>query len=239
MDKLVVIDVGGDIVARGSEPDLRSPLADSLTLAAALGTGIPTSVVVLGPGSDAELPETEVLGLLDNIGAETVGCVTPEDVWTLAPVLSWHPTEATALVAAGAGDVRGSVAMRRGRDPVPVTDRTQQVWAVSHPAFESFPLAQLLQGTTILSEAEEVMRTAAIDEIDFERRVAAEASSHRRRMPLPDVMLEMEAVGATHITGRRVSEILSVGQGDEVPSITAGGLWSRGDLMRLAESTKH
>ncbi|NYF97884.1 DUF1152 domain-containing protein [Janibacter cremeus] len=239
VDKIVLIDVGGDIVARGRESGLRSPLADSLTLAATLGTGIPTSVVVLGPGADAELPEGEVLELLKDIEAEVVGHVSSDDVRSLAPVLSWHPTEATALVAAGAGGMRGSVAMRRGRDPVPVTNRTPEVWVVSHPAFESFPLAQLLQGTTILSEAEEVMRTAAIDEIDFERRVAAEASSHRRRMPLPDVMFEMEAVGATHITGRRVSEILSLGQGDEVPSITAGGLWSRGDLMRLAESTKH
>ncbi|WP_376715237.1 DUF1152 domain-containing protein [Janibacter limosus] len=38
---LVVVDVGGDIVARGPEPGLRSPLADSLTLAAALGSGYP------------------------------------------------------------------------------------------------------------------------------------------------------------------------------------------------------
>lgn len=238
--KIVLIDVGGDVVARGPEQGLRSPLADSLTLAAALATGIPTSVVVLGPGSDAELPETEVLGLLEHIGAEAVGCVTPDDVRTLAPVLSWHPTEATALVAAGAGGVRGSVAMRRGRDPVPVTDRTPQVWAVPHPAFASFPLARLLQGTTSLAEAEDVIRAASVDEIDFERKVASETPLARPRMVVPDVISDMTAMGATHITSRRLSEALGRrvrAENSAGHDHRAGGLWSIEELNRLSGAT--
>lgn len=205
VDRLVVLDVGGDILARGSEPTLKSPLADSLTLAAALRTGIRTSVVVLGPGSDAELPEDEVLRLLEMLEGEMVGQVNSSDVKYLERVLSWHPTEATALVAAGARGVRGSVAMRRGREPVPVSDRTPEVWVVPHPAFGLFPLAGRLQGTTSLSEAEDVTRACAVDEIDYERKVATEIPS-RRRMLLPDVISEMKAVGATYVTTRRLME---------------------------------
>lgn len=237
VDNLVVLDVGGDVLARGPELGLRSPLADSLTLAAALGMGIPTSVVVLGPGADAELPEDEVLELLEGTGAKAVGHVIPDDVRSLEQVLSWHPTEASALVAAGAEGMRGSVAMRRGRDPVPVTDHTPQVWAVPRPDLASFPLAQLLQGTTSLSEAEESMRAASVNEIDFERKVAMEAPSQRVRMAVPDVISDMRAVGATHITSRRLSEALSRrvrAEETDGQSHSAGGLWSIDQLIRLS-----
>lgn len=234
VDKLVVIDVGGDIVARGPEPDLRSPLADSLTLAAALGTGIPTSVVVLGPGADAELPESEVFGLLEEVGASTVGRITADDVRNLEPVLSWHPTEASALVAAGAGGMRGAVAMRRGRDPVPVTDRTPQVWAVSHPAFASFPLARLLQETTTLAEAEDLMRAKAVNEIDFELQIATSNTERRPFSTVSQLISDMQDVGATHITSRRLSETVGAKVSTHASSgHSMPGLWSMDNLVRL------
>ena len=237
--RLVVLDVGGDIVARGQETTLKSPLADSLTLAAALGTGIPITLVVVGPGSDAELPEGEVLGLLAGVGAGEVGRITPDDVKDLAPVLSWHPTEASALVAAGARGMRGSVAMRRGQAPVPVTEITPSVWAVTHPALASFPLSRLLQATKALTEAEQAMRATAVDEIDFERKVAAEPLSNRPRKNLSEVVSDMTTTGATHITGRRLSETLSTVDLDKALVSDRGptdGVWSKEDLARLSRS---
>ena len=55
-DELVAVDVGGDILTHCDEPGLRSPLADSLTLAALTGADLPATVVVAGPGLDGELP---------------------------------------------------------------------------------------------------------------------------------------------------------------------------------------
>lgn len=242
VNKLVVIDVGGDIVARGPEPSLRSPLADSITLAAALGTGLPTTVVVLGPGADAELQEVDVLGLLEGVGAQAVGRVSPADVRVLAPVLVWHPTEATALVVAGAGGMRGRVAMRRGRDPVPVTSHTAGVWMVAQPKFENFPLARLLDGTTSLSGAEDIMRLAAVNEIDLERKFAAEIPLQRAYKTLTDLISDMQAVGATHITNRRLSETLGPGGFAEGISKSGGGepaITPIGDLMGLARTKRH
>lgn len=237
VDNIVVIDVGGDIVARGSEPDLRSPLADSLTMAAALGTGIPTSVVVLGPGADAELPEGEVLGLLGEVGATPVGRISPADVKALAAVLSWHPTEASALVAAGAEGLRGSVAMRRGRTPVPITDRTPEVWLIDNSAVESFPLAMVLQGTTTLAAAEDVMRDRGVNEIDFERKVAEDTSMYRPPSSLPELIADMKAVGATHITNRRLAEALGSQEltqaAARIPDHRVGALWPISALVHL------
>lgn len=54
----MMLDVGGDILARGWEPSLWSPLIDSLSVAAALragGEGVETVTAVLAPGADGEL----------------------------------------------------------------------------------------------------------------------------------------------------------------------------------------
>lgn len=239
VDKLVVVDVGGDILARGSEPGLRSPLADSLTLAAALGARLPTSVAVLGPGVDAEMSESAVQRLLKEADATNVGRISSRDVLDQEATLSWHPTEATALVAAGARGVRGRVTMRRGRAPVPITDDTAKVWVIEPTTYELFPLSQLLRKTLSLSEVEEIMRLASVDEIDFERTVAAEGPSQRPRKDLHGVISDMRAVGATHITSRRLSETLSRRWLDTIEAVEGrrtAGMWSGEDLDRIGNA---
>lgn len=233
---LVVVDVGGDIVARGREPGLLSPLADSLTLAAAMRTAIPTSVAVLGPGADAELPQDDVLELLEHVGANVVGSVTSADVRDLEPVLCWHPTEATAVVAAGAGGLRGSVALRRARTPVPVTHHTAEVRVTRGPSPESFPLTQALLGTASLSAAESLMRASAVNEIDFERDVAQGRGPSNGQGSLTDLIAQLRAAGATHITDRQLAEAVGLGRlvaaaGDSHPRW--GGLWSLEELAQL------
>lgn len=237
--KLVVIDVGGDIMARGAEPTLKSPLADSLTLAAALSAGLPTSVVVLGPGSDAELSETEVLGILEEVGAAPVGAVTSDDTLTLSPVLSWHPTEATALVAAASTGIRGAVAMRRGHVPVPITGRTSHLWRISHPTWKVFPLANALREKDSLLEAERVMRAIAVNEIDYERRVAVEGAVSRPSGAVSQLISDMQAVGATHVTKRRIYESMGVHEIDENRERTGSAspfVYSVDDLAHLTHS---
>lgn len=239
-EKLVVVDVGGDIVARGPEPGLRSPLADSITLAAALGTHIRTSLVVLGPGADAELQEGAVLNLLREAGASRAGLVAPDDVKGLGPVLFWHPTEASAVVAAAAEGMRGAVAMRRGRAATPVTDHTAEIWVLDRPTEESFPLVWALQGTTDLREAESAMRSLAVNEIDLERQFAERHTPLQTSISLTQLISEMKAVGATHITRRRASErtdpeALSQGSMNHGPEYA--GLWSERELALLAGSS--
>jgi hypothetical protein len=233
VDHLIVVDVGGDIVARGNEAGLRSPLADSLTLAAALETKIPTSVVVLGPGADAELPERQVLGLLYDIAADLGGRVTAVDVRNLAPVLDWHPTEASAVAAAAATGLRGRVSMRRGRVPVPVTDMTPGLWIAFVSSWANIPLASALRKSESLPSAERTIRSAAVNEIDFERIVAEGSGPLHPCQSLTGVILEMESVGATHITTRRLSESLGARAFDVVAAHgkpVASGLWSVDEL---------
>src|SRR4029434_2934764 len=71
-DLLVGLDVGGDSLAQGNEPGLRSPLADSIMLSAyaQLETqGYRTLWGVFGYGSDGELTTDEIEAALSKLAA--------------------------------------------------------------------------------------------------------------------------------------------------------------------------
>ncbi len=61
---VMMLDVGGDILARGWEPTLWSPLVDSMSVAAAIKAGdggLKTAVAILAPGADGELGSEYVM----------------------------------------------------------------------------------------------------------------------------------------------------------------------------------
>ncbi|MFI6042612.1 DUF1152 domain-containing protein [Nocardia sp. NPDC051321] len=107
-DTLIVIDVGGDVLAEGHEPGLRSPLGDSLTLAAAVQTGLLVQLLIAGVGLDGELTPRELSTLLDRHNSTVVAELSATDVSTVAEVWNWHPSEANGLlyVAAQGGVAR-------------------------------------------------------------------------------------------------------------------------------------
>ena len=71
-DLIVFVDVGGDLLAQGDEPGLRSSLCDALMLAAAArlsDAGRPVLAAIFGIGCDAELTPDEVLARLSDVAA--------------------------------------------------------------------------------------------------------------------------------------------------------------------------
>ncbi len=71
-DLVVFVDVGGDVLAHGDEPGLRSPLCDAMMLAAAVrlgGLGQNVLGGLFGIGCDAELTPAEVLDRLAAVAA--------------------------------------------------------------------------------------------------------------------------------------------------------------------------
>lgn len=231
VDRLVVVDVGGDIVGRGHESALLSPLADSLTLAACFHLSIPTTVAVVGPGVDGELSATYVHETLQLVGASRTGSVSIRDVDQIRSLLRWHPTEATTIAAAAALGVRGAVDMRRGLTPVPMDASSAAVWSVDRPKPDAFPIAQALMPTISLAGAEDVVRRVAVNELNYERQ-----RSDRRNSAPPTALATFaeasRAAGATHATTRRIVEATRSDPSDWPPVRVEGlGLWS---LDRLA-----
>ena len=74
---VLLVDVGGDVVATGTEEKLRSPLADALALATLVDFPVPVRVAVAGPGLDGELAASYVRSRCIDLGGEPLGRLLP------------------------------------------------------------------------------------------------------------------------------------------------------------------
>lgn len=212
-DSIVVIDVGGDILAEGYEANLRSPLADSLALAAAVMTKLPVRVLVAGIGLDGELTEDELHGCLDRLGGQVVKQLVPSDVLAYEGIWEWHPSEANALLAVAAGGWRGQAETQRDA-LVRITDDSAAVYEVSTADLYESSLASRLSHAPTLAEVEQLLRRdRGYSDIDVERRRLRTRPPTRR--PAEDAMEVIDryagdasARGIDALTIRRVAELV-------------------------------
>ena len=121
-DLVVLVDVGGDVLAHGHEPGLASPLCDALLLAAAAHMQTRAIGAIFGPGCDGELRPAEVLERIAEVAAAggLLGAwgLTPAAVERLEPVVAEVPTEASAQALLCARGGFGPNAIRGGRRSV-------------------------------------------------------------------------------------------------------------------------
>ncbi|MGN5382202.1 DUF1152 domain-containing protein [Streptomyces lasalocidi] len=126
VDEVAVVDVGGDVFARGDEPTLLSPLPDALVIAACVAAGVPAHLHLAGPGLDCEIPEQD---LLPDLGTDWL-TLTEADTRGVAHLFDWHPTEASALLAAAARGRRGGCFVRDTGRPVVLSDASARVYRI-------------------------------------------------------------------------------------------------------------
>jgi hypothetical protein len=212
-DAVTVVDVGGDAVARGDEPGLRSPLADALALAACIDLDLAVAVVVVGPGLDGELTERQVLDNID--GSRPPRSLTADDIVPFRATLDWHPSEATALLAAAAYGIRGRVEIRDAGLAVELTDNSAAMHRMDLAAVTHVnQLAHVLAHIETLAEVEQVTRdVCGMSEIDFERKKALHrttTASAPRDLDAAIRTFERQATGrgVDYVTFRRLAEAL-------------------------------
>jgi hypothetical protein len=211
-----LLDVGGDILARGDEPTLKSPLADSLTLAACAQVNTPIRLLIAGPGLDGELPHEDLRPLLGPL----VHTFTATDTEPISTVLEWHPSEATGMLAATARGVRGTCEVRDAGLPIPLTDESPTIHEVDlDDALSRNELARAVVSTTTLDEAEALSREiCGFSEIDYERNKALWLKEQRptkldAESVLPQLAqfeAEVRSRGVTHTTFRHLTEVLNL-----------------------------
>ncbi|MFM9626234.1 MULTISPECIES: DUF1152 domain-containing protein [Streptomyces] len=211
-----LLDVGGDLLARGDEPTLKSPLADSLTLAACCQVNAPVRLLVAGPGLDGELSYEDLRDILGPL----VHTFTAADTEPISQVLEWHPSEATGMLAAAARGVRGTCEIRDAGLPIPLTDESPTLHEVDlDEAVSRNELARALMSTTTLDEAEALSReVCGFSEIDYERNKALWLKEQRpakldAESVLPQLArfeAEARSRGVTHTTFRHLTEVLDL-----------------------------
>jgi hypothetical protein len=210
-DTIQLVDVGGDILGRPDDPGLRSPLADALMAASA--TGLPATVCIAGPGLDGELAEALVL---ERIGETSQPLTLKADGWPpYLPILEWHPSEATALLAAASLGLRGRVEIRDAGLPVQLTDHSATAYELPLATIaDANPLAAALADSTTFADVEQIaQRLLGWTELDEERAKAARVAQ-ARPIPadigtaLPAWEAEARARGVDYVTFRRLAEVL-------------------------------
>ncbi|WP_369024054.1 DUF1152 domain-containing protein [Nocardia cyriacigeorgica] len=168
-EALILVDIGGDILAEGHEDGLRSPLADSLMLAAATQADLALHLLVAGIGLDGELTRDELRALLRRHDAVEAAQLGKEDVSAAADVWAWHPSEANGLLCVAAGGWRGTVETQRGA-LVRVDDEAGTVHEVDTDSVATNSLAAVLADTVSLDQAEQRIRDRrGYSDIDTER----------------------------------------------------------------------
>ena len=182
-DLTVFVDVGGDVLAQGDEPGLRSPLTDAIMLAAAgrlhqAGHGV--LVGVFGIGCDAELTPGEVLRRLGAVAAAggLIGSrgLTEPVARRLEQAIELVPTEASAQAVRAFRGAFGTAAIRGGT-------RTLELSAVAALTLyldvgatieAAGRLARAVDGAADLEQANDALHAIGVrTELDLEREAAA------------------------------------------------------------------
>ena len=191
---VVLLDVGGDVLAHGDEPGLASPLCDAVMLAAAMilarssersDSGDWTGSVlagVYGPGCDGELTPAEVLERITEL--QSAGALlgawglTPEACRLVEGAAAVVPTEASLMAVRCARGERGRVAIRSGRRAVELTPMGGLTFFFDPLAAASsaVPLATAVSPAASLEEAHDALSGMGIrTELELERERARHA----------------------------------------------------------------
>ncbi|BEL06390.1 hypothetical protein Q0Z83_045810 [Actinoplanes sichuanensis] len=235
-DHLRLVDVGGDLLGRPGDVGLRSPFADALTAAGCLA--LPSSAWIAGPGLDGELIEDVVCERArDHV---TVHTLVPELWKPYLPILDWHPTEATALLACATLGLRGTVEIRDAGLPVHLTDRSPTVLELDLATVADInPLVRLLATSESMFDAERLaVEVMGSTELQAERAKAAKRRRHRSASAdtlavLPEWEREARRRNIDFVTYRRLAEALGFTEvaalrallAAHIPAREAGLLW--------------
>jgi hypothetical protein len=181
-DLVVFIDVGGDVLAQGDEPGLRSPLCDAVMLAAAVrlsSFGFPVLAGIFGIGCDAELTADEVLARLADVAAAGGLCgargLTDAVAERLEGAMRLVPTEASAQAVRAFRGGSGIASIRGGARTLELTTFASLTFYLDadRTVAAAGRLAAAVAGAPSLEQANEALsRLGVRTELDLEREAA-------------------------------------------------------------------
>jgi hypothetical protein len=185
-DLLVLVDVGGDVIAQGDEAGLRSPLCDAVMLAAGgrLSTsGQPVLLAIFGIGCDAELTSDEVLARLAAVAAAGGLCgargLTGPVAERMEAAMQLVSTEASAQAVRAFRGASGLTTIRGGTRTLELTPVAALTFYldVDITIKAGGRLAQAVADVGSLEEANEALNQLGVGtELDYERDAAGVVS---------------------------------------------------------------
>jgi hypothetical protein len=184
-DLVVLVDVGGDALARGGEPGLASPLCDAVLLSAGArlaAGGVPVLGGIFGIGCDGELTPEEVLERLAEVaaagGLAGMRGLTEPVARRLEVAVRAVPTEASAQALRCFRGEYGMAEIRDGRRTVPLSPlgALTVYFDVEAAVRSAARLAAAVSDAGSLDEANDVLHALGVrSELDYEREMAGVA----------------------------------------------------------------
>ncbi|EMA46059.1 DUF1152 domain-containing protein [Halococcus saccharolyticus] len=180
IDLVVGTDAGGDVLAAGDEPGIKSPLTDAVMLSVLDLLNVDTCLGMYGYGSDGELTLDEITagigraarrdGLLGAWG------LTPRIVDELDALLDEVTTEANRLPVEAARGKLGDEAIRDGERSVELTPASTVTFYLDPAAVAAgSALDTHVRDTESFEAAHEALSQAGYEtELDLERRLTAQ-----------------------------------------------------------------
>jgi hypothetical protein len=184
-DLLLGVDVGGDVLARGHEDGLASPLCDAVMVAAMLNatTSGKRLLGVIGAGCDGELSPAQVLERVAALGRAgawlgTWG-VSAEIATEVEHVAGEVPTEASLQVARCARGEIGDAPIRGGRRHVELGPLGALTFFFdAGVGVEELPLVGAVADSESIEDARAALAARGVrTELDYERDRAEEKDS--------------------------------------------------------------
>jgi len=177
---IIGLDVGGDILAIGTEDDLWSPLADQMGLAALYkldSDGYKTMVAVFSPGSDGELDSEYVLNRIRNImkrgGLYGVLGYGYDDLTYINQILNSVYTEAGSNIKYALEGYVGERSIRNGTRKVSIDIYTTMVFFLkTELVYKDSILAKKIINSDSIKDANDIIiRMGIPTEYLFEKRL--------------------------------------------------------------------
>nr|MDO8081640.1 DUF1152 domain-containing protein [Candidatus Freyarchaeota archaeon] len=174
LDLIIGVDVGGDVLASGEEPGLRSPLCDATMLAALRILKIPTVIAVFAPSCDGELTLSELVKRFElvarNSGYLGAKGMTPEDFSKMRKAARYVKTEASILPLRAWKGEHGIFKLRNGSRSVDLSILSTLTFYFDTKVVSKLsPIANALKGAKNFQEANQKLHELGLTtEYDLE-----------------------------------------------------------------------
>ena len=219
IEKIIILDIGGDILATGKEKELKSPIADASVLAACKGLKIPVSIWVAGCGLDGELSEETLMTTITSLNNVTIKHL-PDDLAKKHMVaFEWLPSEASALFFMASIGNYGICEIRQDGYSVELSKFSAAIYCIDFfDVYNKSLIAKNIQMTTSLDEIETIVKNiTSISELDIERKKRTKVQTwndNRTSTEIIKILLKLSSdkkeKGVSFMTRRRICEILQI-----------------------------
>jgi hypothetical protein len=179
IDLVVGTDAGGDVLAAGDEPGIKSPLTDAVMLSTLTHLDVDACLGMYGYGSDGELTLEEITDgvarAADHDGLLGAWGLTPRVVEELTDLLEVVTTEASRLPVNVARGKLGEAVIRDGARSVELTPASTVTFYLEPDAVAATSaLDEVVHETESFDAAQEALTQAGYEtELDLERQLAA------------------------------------------------------------------